>query len=328
MSQLQEAVASAIAAVLANASGAGPALARTLPPLRPAGEDAAAPAAATGLSSGHMLQDPSADGAVQLAVAAVLSNAQRHAPALGAASAGSVAAKRSRTQLCLQPAARTAGPPAQPPHDQPLRVVRAAGDTLPTAAEEPIAGRRGRGRREQGQDGEEPGLSARPSDIGVVSRSREKWRLEEIQVLLQHLEGLSPNVRNLSSREAMHKLVKTAKVKPYTYNWRAWLRRAFMTFPDLTGTLDDAAAFIEADPSIAPLLDRRPEPDRLDVPRWKRSMTKMRFLYPKFEATGERRGFHYLAEDLAVRKSKAPKHGDAGPATSGQGVVRRGQKSG
>ncbi|PNH02053.1 hypothetical protein TSOC_012037 [Tetrabaena socialis] len=42
----------------------------------------------------------------------------------------------------------------------------------------------------------------------------------------------------------------------YTYHWRAWLRQAFMELPDRTGTLQDAAAIIEADPDIAPLLDR------------------------------------------------------------------------
>ncbi|PNH00882.1 hypothetical protein TSOC_013269 [Tetrabaena socialis] len=174
--------------------------------------------------------------------------------------------------------------------------------------------------------------------------------------MVQHLKGLQPNTRHLATREAMHKLGldgqpdpenrlrasvasklqtlrnlldhdqdplqgnKALKAKWGTYKWRAWLRSAFMTFPDRTGTLDDAAAFLEADPSIAPLLDRRPELDQRDIPRWKISMTKMRSRYPEFESTGARRGLRLVfrfneqvAEDLAAAcKVKAPKCGVSG----------------
>ncbi|PNH04884.1 hypothetical protein TSOC_008899 [Tetrabaena socialis] len=90
MSQLREAPATAITAVLANTSGAARSLARALPPSTPAGEAGVTPAAAAVPCSGHVPgpQVPAAEGAVQLAVVAVLCNAQRYAPALRAASAG------------------------------------------------------------------------------------------------------------------------------------------------------------------------------------------------------------------------------------------------
>ncbi|GLC75746.1 hypothetical protein PLESTF_001681000 [Pleodorina starrii] len=39
--------------------------------------------------------------------------------------------------------------------------------------------------------------------------------------------------------------------------WVAWARRAFESFPNGEGTLDDVCAFLQADPNIAPLLDTR-----------------------------------------------------------------------
>ncbi|PNH03416.1 hypothetical protein TSOC_010534 [Tetrabaena socialis] len=85
------------------------------------------------------------------------------------------------------------------------------------------------------------------------------------------------------------------RVKKNTYHWRAWLRQAFEKLPDRTGTFPDAAAIIEADPSIAPLLNQT---------------------YPEFEKTGQKRGpfvvFRYneeAAEEWTARKAKVPKRG-------------------
>ncbi|PNH00952.1 hypothetical protein TSOC_013188 [Tetrabaena socialis] len=217
-SQMQEALPTAIAAVLANASGAGQAIARALGPLPAAGEGGAAPAAAAGPRGAHAPQphDPAADWTVQLAVAAVLHNVQRHTSTLQAACAGVVAVGGS----CLQLGPRAADITAEP-------------------------------QAEDGPERRQEGEGARPDDAHAV--------------MVQHVKGLPPG-GGLAVAEAMRKL--------------------------------DAAAFIEADPSIAPLLDRR---------------------YPEFEDTGRKQGkqivFRYnlqLADQLTTRKRKAPKRGVKG----------------
>ncbi|PNH00011.1 hypothetical protein TSOC_014203, partial [Tetrabaena socialis] len=182
MSQLQEAMATAIAAVLANASGAAHAISRALQPLTPTGEGGAAPAAAAARSSKHAPHppDPAAGGTVRLAVAAVLYNAQHHAPALQAACAGAIAAARARLQLAPRPAAvPTAKLPASSQQHMAGLGRRAAQEASVAAAEDPASCRR-------------------------ASRAREV-RFPVSQVLVQHVRGIPP-AGDLGVREAMRKL--------------------------------------------------------------------------------------------------------------------------
>ncbi|GLC38467.1 hypothetical protein PLESTM_000731200 [Pleodorina starrii] len=55
--------------------------------------------------------------------------------------------------------------------------------------------------------------------------------------------------------------------------WVAWARRAFESFPNGEGTLDDVCAFLQADPNIAPLLDTRPYMNLRAIPTWRRSVS-------------------------------------------------------
>ncbi|PNH02054.1 hypothetical protein TSOC_012038 [Tetrabaena socialis] len=257
MPQLRDALATAIAEVLVNASAASAAVSRALPPLPPAdGGRGSAPAPA-GHRSAHppRPEEPEADGAGQLAVAAVLWNAQCHAAALRAACGPGV-------------------------------VRRAVGEKWTRAQVKILVDH----------------LRALPTNAGGGSLA-----VREAMTMLG-VDGLPDPDRHLHARVAskLSKLrtVLEQGVDPFedrrpraknTYHWRAWLRQAFMELPDHTGTLQDAAAIVEADPSIAPLLNRT---------------------YPEFENTGQKRGRHVLfryneeaAEERAARKAKVPRRG-------------------
>ncbi|PNH08497.1 hypothetical protein TSOC_004940 [Tetrabaena socialis] len=337
MPQLQDALATAIAAVLVNASDAAAAIARVLPPLPPAdGGRGSAPAPA-GHRSAHppRPEEPAADGAGQLAMAAVLWNAQRNAAALGAACGQGVVDAGAATLPHRPPAAAAREPPAA-----------AAREPSAAAAQEPSAAAV-----------REPSAAAAAEDsaAGVMLRAGEKWTREQVEILVDHLRALPPNAAgggSLAVREAMtklgldglpepdqrlhagrvsHKLSKLRMVlsqglDPFkdrrpraknTYHWRAWLRQAFKELPDRTGTLQDAGAIIEADPSIAPLLNQTPDPERRDgAPIWWQHMNCARFKFPEFENTGQKRGRYVLlryneeaAEEWTARKAKVPKRG-------------------
>ncbi|PNH02049.1 hypothetical protein TSOC_012039 [Tetrabaena socialis] len=267
--QLQDALATAIAAVLVNASTAAATVARALPPLPPVDGGLGSAAEPAGHRSAHppRPEEPAADGAGQLAVAAVLWNAQCHAAALRAAG-GEGAVQRADKRWT----------------------------------------------REQVEDSQHAMLScsqilvdhlrALPSNAGGGSLA-----VKDAMTTLG-LDGLPEPDRRLLAKRAARKLSKLRtllgqgadpfedrrpRVKKNTHQWRAWLRQAFMELPDRTGTLQDAAAIIEADPSIAPLLDRT---------------------CPEFESTGQKRGrsmlFRYneeAAEEWTARKAKVPKRG-------------------
>ncbi|KXZ49608.1 hypothetical protein GPECTOR_20g464 [Gonium pectorale] len=71
---------------------------------------------------------------------------------------------------------------------------------------------------------------------------------------------------------------------------QAWLSRAFETLPVKTGTLSDLAAALQADPDVAPKLDRRPDVNRLNVPAWRVAVSRMVSRHPEFVDTGRKRG--------------------------------------
>ncbi|KXZ42376.1 hypothetical protein GPECTOR_154g67 [Gonium pectorale] len=77
---------------------------------------------------------------------------------------------------------------------------------------------------------------------------------------------------------------------PGTYDWRTWLRNVFADLPNNTGTSVDVAATLEADPEIAPKLDRRPDPMTVSVPLWKRTISNSLGRFPEFVDTGVRKG--------------------------------------
>ncbi|PNH00955.1 hypothetical protein TSOC_013184 [Tetrabaena socialis] len=166
MSQLQP-LATAIAAVLANASRAGPAIARALPP---AGEGGVAPAEAAGPRSAHVPHPhgPSAEGAVQLAVAAVLLNAPWHAAALQAACVGAAAAEGPR----LQPGVPTGPPPTAQQQLQARWQAPATWESGAAAAQECAACQRGEVGPEQ--EGGEAGHAAPASGAVLTCAGQEE----------------------------------------------------------------------------------------------------------------------------------------------------------
>ncbi|KXZ43564.1 hypothetical protein GPECTOR_87g427 [Gonium pectorale] len=74
---------------------------------------------------------------------------------------------------------------------------------------------------------------------------------------------------------------------PGTYNWRAWLRRAFETLPDKTGTSSDVAAALEADPEVAPKLDHR-HPEFVDTGLKRGKLKVYRYDEQLAQASGDR----------------------------------------
>ncbi|GFR44746.1 hypothetical protein Agub_g6074 [Astrephomene gubernaculifera] len=178
-----------------------------------------------------------------------------------------------------------------------------------------------------------------------------RWRPEDVQVMLAHIATLPPGP-NLQSEKAVKKLglahlpdpgnkLRLAvagkvmklrnilangedplegrcrpRVPPGTYNFRAWLRRAFMALPNQEGTSSDAAAILEADPEISPKLDRRPDRYNSKTARWLPHMRRQVLEYPEFVFTGRKRGrnniYRYdtqVAQALDERPAKTRKRG-------------------
>ncbi|PNH00954.1 hypothetical protein TSOC_013187 [Tetrabaena socialis] len=273
MSQLHEVMAAAVATVLVNGSAAGAEIARALP-LLSAGVPASA--AAAGHSSAHVprAHGSAAEGAVQLAVAAVLCNVQRHAPALRAACAA--------VMLSLRP---HMGPqPAEPPAGAPVRTPqRKRQASQEVVMLQHVKARPLSGRIATREAIEELGLGGLPDPQQRIKESVRK-KLGALRNACRH--GQNP----LAGRT-------TQPAKLNTYSWR--------------GTLLDAAAFLEADPSIAPLLDRRLDPMTRCTPMWRTSLSSVRSRFPEFEATGKKRRRHFVlrfnqqvADELDARKAK------------------------
>ncbi|PNG99860.1 hypothetical protein TSOC_014349 [Tetrabaena socialis] len=336
-SRLQE--AAAIAAVLVNASAAQ-SLSRALPL---AGERCQRAPNTT---------PPAAEEAVQLAMVAVLCNAQRRAAALRAACAGAVAGGSSRSQLGPRPT----GGAAAPQQMQAQGRLQAAEDVPTTTAGDLASDQRGAAAEQaaqgdgsqQGKKGGPAGPHARPLAAGVKQRAGVKWNREQLEVrsgvgsgaegitprgpahasvLVQHMREMPPNAgfgileaiqklgldAAIDQRRVRNKLshlrsllahgrdpledIRVPRARRHTYNWRAWLRQAYLALPNREGTMDDAAAILLADPSIAPLLDRR----RAGVPG---------------RAGGCVAG---VAEELATRRAKTPKRGVPGLPYLGKG---------
>ncbi|GFR51073.1 hypothetical protein Agub_g13398 [Astrephomene gubernaculifera] len=188
------------------------------------------------------------------------------------------------------------------------------------------------------------------------SRHGARWQREQLQLLVEYVASLPPGRRN-NTREALallgwaklpdpdgaisrRLLYKLSNIRhqlsngvdplagrsqcmvmaPGTYNWREWLRRALLQLPNHEGTLDDIAAVLEADPDISPKLDRRMEPVKLRVPRWRCSVSQSIPRIPEIFNTGKKRNqltVYRYDEEVARqlpggRGPKVPKKGQQG----------------
>ncbi|GFR46012.1 hypothetical protein Agub_g7491 [Astrephomene gubernaculifera] len=170
------------------------------------------------------------------------------------------------------------------------------------------------------REGEGSGLGTL-ADYLITTQARGgriQWRPEDLKIMLNHLTSLTPGSSSVETKQAMKKLgiahlpdpswkLHTAVVSKLrtlrnmlahgwnplggltlpraprgTYNFRAWLRHALLTLPNREGTLLEAAAVLEADPDIAPKLDRRPDRRFHDTPMWHRNLRFAATSHPEF----------------------------------------------
>ncbi|GFR51075.1 hypothetical protein Agub_g13400 [Astrephomene gubernaculifera] len=148
------------------------------------------------------------------------------------------------------------------------------------------------------------GWAELPDPDGAIGR-RVRYKLHSIRNQLA--KGVDP----LAGR------MRPGRMAKKTYNWRVWLQKAFLQLPNQEGTLNDLAAVLEADPDIAPKLDKRSDSTKVAAPRWKRNVSHTVSSIPGVINTGQKRGrlviYHYdeeAARQLGERgkPAKVPKH--------------------
>ncbi|GFR44740.1 hypothetical protein Agub_g6068 [Astrephomene gubernaculifera] len=264
---------------------------------------------------------------LQPAVAVLLHNLQRHAPCL--------------RRLSLEP-----------------RLVRETGHASPFRFPSQPQGSSHKVPAPRAPPAQEPAPNVLRSLTGHVQaalreRKRITWRPEIVEILLAHLTSLPPG-STMKARRAIEKLGlahipdpddrlynavtmklmrlrvsiahgfnpmegrRLPQVPTGTYDFRAWLRRAFMALPNRTGTTIQVAAVLEADPDIEPKLDRRLCPTDHNTQMWLRGLRRAVNRYPEFVSTGQRQGhsmlFRYDEEvarqqdEAGGKPPKVPKH--------------------
>ncbi|GFR51078.1 hypothetical protein Agub_g13404 [Astrephomene gubernaculifera] len=191
------------------------------------------------------------------------------------------------------------------------------------------------------------------------ARPGDPWLLEHVRILLQYTHSVPPGahassavaisllgwshlpdpdkilwrrvkrklgiVRNLLSHGRDPLDDSRGLRQPDRYHWRRWLALVFQRLPNCEGTMPEVAALVEADPEIAPHLDKaNPNPRFTSMPRWRSNMANRFYSLPEIINTGKKRDGCYVYrwdEEIARRVREGEASGEG--LTAGDGGARQ-----